>query len=44
VILSEIEQQIAHNVARKEREHELMMAQLVAEMKAARHELTRSAA
>jgi hypothetical protein len=44
VILSELEQQIAHNVARKEREHDQMMAELVAEMKTARGELTRSAA
>lgn len=36
VILSELEQQIAHNVARKEREHDQMMAELVAEMQAAR--------
>lgn len=36
VILSELEQQIAHNVARKEREHDRMMAELVAEMQAAR--------
>lgn len=38
VILSELEQQIAHSVARKEREHDLMMAELVAEMRAARDE------
>jgi hypothetical protein len=36
VILSELEQQIAHNVARKEREHDRMMAELVTEMRATR--------
>lgn len=36
VILSELEQQIAHSVARKEREHDDLMAELVAEMQAAR--------
>ncbi len=36
VILSELEQQIAHNVARKEAEHDRMMAELVAQMRAAR--------
>lgn len=38
VILSELEQQIAHSVARKEREHEQLMAELVAEMRAAREQ------
>lgn len=37
VILSELEQQIAHSVARKEREHDQMMDDLVREMWAARH-------
>lgn len=36
VILSELERQIAHNVAIKEREHDQMMAELVIEMQAAR--------
>lgn len=40
VILSELEQQIAHNVARKEREHDQMMAELVAEMQSARQQET----
>ncbi|MGH3260680.1 MAG: helicase-related protein, partial [Trebonia sp.] len=38
VVLSEIEQQIAANVARKEREADQMMAELVAQMRAARDE------
>lgn len=36
VVLSELEQQIAANVARKEREADQMMGELVAEMRAAR--------
>jgi hypothetical protein len=39
VILSELEQQIALNVERKEREHDRMMSELVAEMQAARAEV-----
>ncbi len=44
VILSELEQQIAHNVARKEAEHDRMMAELVAEMRAAREDNQQGAA
>jgi hypothetical protein len=43
VILSELEQQIAHAVARKEREHDQMMAELVAQMRAARTDLREAA-